>query len=529
MDDQDDKMKTDRRTFLKSLAASSLLIPSALETVLGLDEGLKNPADFRPRLRNLTAPWWGFMDSYLWDYPHPQALDGIKPLVYGTGYASWGAWATINAALFASVSTYWEDEYFSASPAQYRTKAGRLETSIRLIAYALGYHTSGDWDGADGGRWGSEQVTDGWQEGYNNWHSPIWLTFLAEAAAALGNDLPSSLKARIDRAIIHDADVQCGLDLRNFDGNARDIGEGTSLESHSWKASLLTLARCLFPDHPHYDTWLKREIILWASSFAVPGDDELPDKIDGYRLKDIVRGSHLTPSFVGNHHGFTHPGYMTWPLLSRVTAREWAARYNNSLPQAAARHEKEVFQRLLGFYDSGRLVYPAGQDWPRWIYAQAYFLPVILHYRLRQGDDYPYLPLIANELMDTRRRDADASADGGQASGRLLPFYDDRAFEFHRYETDMVASAAIADLMLTRHPQTNDEKSSKNLLITQTTSTFEEPLCDLIYQKNNSRITAVSWRAHGGPVQITCLPLGSSHLAEWQGNGAPEFKLENLP
>jgi hypothetical protein len=66
-----------------------------------------------------------FLDAHCW--PYHETLDGETCRVYGTDWASWGAWAQINAALYLAGTVTWGDEWFTDAPVGYRLSNQRRE------------------------------------------------------------------------------------------------------------------------------------------------------------------------------------------------------------------------------------------------------------------------------------------------------------------------------------------------------------------------------------------------------------------
>lgn len=490
---------------------------------------MQKPQDHTLRLQTLKtmgARWYKFFEKQLWSWE--AILDGQPCLVYGTGNSSWGAWAQINAALFAASTSRWDDTFFAQSPKAFRTCEQRRDAALSLIRYALGYHSTGEFNGASNNRWGGVLQPPAEQELYENWHSPLWTCLLAQAVFALGDDVPADIHRRLTAAVAHDAMVQTGLGLQNFDGSAQEeVGKKSHPESNAWKAALLTLARGLCVDHPQKDAWQQREMRLWASSFAIPGDEQNEEMIQShsgshstsYRVKDLVIGNHLTPSYTVIHHRFIHPCYYIFSLLPRTMAATYAGRLGIDYPHAAARHEAKVFARLLELTMHGRVIYPAGQDWPRWVYGQAYLLPMLAHRMVADGVDYTSL---IDSLIATRLQDANVCSGQSMILHRFGNLLHDHPWTAHRYETDMIASLVWTVDLLSEAPAVPGREA-------QATEKFDmrchEPLGQTVYERRDDGFFAMSTRAHAGPLQLTALPVNNPDLLEWRSNGSMTAKL----
>ena len=130
------------------------------------------------RIQGLVSGWMDFLDAHLW--PFPRDLDGKECLVYGTGYSSWGVWAVINAAMTLGASLDWDQERFREAPEGLRTAQDRLDRCLGLLRYILGYHATGEFDGAGGDRWTGYPKALGEPQGYANWISPLWTCLLGD-------------------------------------------------------------------------------------------------------------------------------------------------------------------------------------------------------------------------------------------------------------------------------------------------------------------------------------------------------------
>jgi len=473
------------------------------------------------RMQCLVSGWMPFLDSHLWRFP--KDLDGDECLVYGTGYSSWGVWTVINPAMTLAGSLDWDPKRFEDAPKGLRTRGERLNKCLGLVRYILGYHATGDFDGAGGDRWTGEPKGPGEPQGYANWHSPLWTALLGDVMLTIWDEVPESVRERFLRAVRQDAEIQTGLDLENFRGWARQPNDrpqgrvfgprGTHPEGNSWKASLLTLARSLMPDDPQTKAWEERERILWASSFSRPEDETSDELVDGKRLGDLVVGSHLCPSFAAIHHGFLHPCYTTFPLFSRVQARTYCTRAELEYPAAAARLEGEVLARLLHFVVNGRLVHPAGSDWPEWAYHQFYLMAVLAYHHACGTAD---LSEQIEGFVSNIERDARASAGGALIAGRFRTLIERDGQRGHRFESDAPAALVYAERSLSSKP------AGGKLSIPDLEPRFCEDQARTVYERRPSGAYGFSSRtpsSSDGLTQITLVSARRPHLSIWSGNG----------
>ena len=320
-----------------------------------------------------------------------------------------------------------------------------------------------------------------------------------------------------------DAEIQAGLDVENFRGWAHQPDDqppgrvygrrGTHPEGNSWKASLLLLARSLMSDDPRAQAWEERERILWATSFSRPEDETSDHILDGHRLGDLVVGSHLCPSYLAIHHGFLHPCYTTFPLFSRVEARLYCSHGGLAYPPAAVRLEGEVLARLMQLVVVGRLVHPAGSDWPEWAYHQFYLMAVLAyHHACGSADLSEHIDAFVSGI----ERDARASAGGALVAGRFRTLLDRDGQKGFLFESHPPSALVYAERFLTSKP------AGSKLDIPKLEPRFSEDLARTVYERRPSGAYAFSARTprvSDGLTQITLVPERRPHLAIWSGNG----------
>ncbi len=464
------------------------------------------------RLQTLALKWFPFLEQHTW--PYPINLQNEECIVYGTGYESWGLWAHLNATLFLAESLSWDQSLFENDNTKFKNFETRKKTALAMFRYALGYHTTGDFVGAGGTRWGGEPSDGVSKEGYNNWHSPLWVAFLAEIFFTLEPYLNKNLKDRFLKSVIHDADVQTKLNISNFDGEAEENKKASHPESNAWKACLLLLARHLSPQNANVSKWHALENRLWVSSFARPMDENNQEKINDKMIKELTIGNHITNSYNIVHHGFLHPCYMIFPLLSRMQAARFSSKFNQPYPKEAGFHEEEVLARLTPFILNGRVIYPAGQDWPRWSYGQFYLLPILIFRKLNLGQDFTEE---INGLIQTRETDASSSNNNSFVIHRYGALLDKSAWEAHRFESDAAASLVQAIQILKSEP-----KLKQNISKSIAEPICYEPLAKTAYLTRDSKFFSMSARACEGPGQLLAVNKKNPHLLEWRNNGCPQ-------
>src|SRR5262249_32914145 len=122
------------------------------------------------------------------------------------------------------------------------TSAGITRAEVRAHALALTKyialtHTANSLAAGDGEAWG------------DHWQSALWTARVGTGAWLLWNDLPDETKVMVARMIIHEAD--------RFNTRPPDNGEmgDTKAEENAWNSEVITLAGCMFPQHPNSTLW----------------------------------------------------------------------------------------------------------------------------------------------------------------------------------------------------------------------------------------------------------------------------------
>jgi hypothetical protein len=205
---------------------------------------------------------------------------------------------------------------------------------------------------------------------------------------------------------------------------------------------------------------------------------------------------------------------MIFPLLSRLQGARFSQRFGCEYPQEAAFREEEVLARLTPFLMDGRVIYPAGQDWPRWSYGQFYLLPILVYRQKFLGQDYSQE--IAG-LIKTRETDLADSHDFSFVIHRYGDLLKNSAWEAHRFESDAAASLIQAIQILKSENKNSIAQPKK-----EAQAICYEPLAKTAYLKRAQSFFAISARANTGPGQLTIVSSRNPHLLEWRNNGNPK-------
>lgn len=475
------------------------------------------------RSRELLAMWISAVPQKCWS---DKAFDG---LVYGSGYSAWGLWAQINLAFVLASSLSWPPESQDAIPATLRDPEQRRRLLAGLLRYVVGCHTTGSFDTVGGGRWGARLQAPHEREHFENWHSPIWVTTLAQIVTR-APCLDQELRDAVWGIVAHDSAVQASLPLDYLDGRAdsderhgyfASIGGANSHpESNAWKGSLVSLARMMPSgtgrDGPTGDV----EKTLWLSSSACPSDAR-SDKswIDGHDLLRYQVGTHLSDSGAVIHHGVLHPCYSVFALFSRLQTHEFARYFGRPYPPECERREGLMLSTLLAFIVGGRMIYPSGQDWPRWIYGQCYLAPVLAHQQRKSGTD---MSEYVNPAIDVLLREAEERPP--RLLGRRFEHLEiNHRWHYDRYEADLAYALALtAEIAESTPSLSSGTRPSRDAEF------FDRSAQTALVRVNDTAIT-VSTRTLKAPFQILIVNPTSIGSLEWNGCGSYHIRMPDLP
>ena len=214
---------------------------------------------------------------------------------------------------------------------------------------------------------GGKQCNDG-KQWHSQWQSALWANTAGRGCWLLWDDLTPEMRWMAARMICDEAD-------RFVDKPPpAQIDNDTKAEENAWDSTVVSLAYCMFPHHPHCEKW-RSTAIRWAiSSFARKPDLESAAIYDGKSVKEWLTGTgaNIHDDFTLENHNRVHPDYMnTIDLcLYQRELYEWAGK---PVPQALDFNTTQVYSTLktLSLPDGG-YIYPNGQDWqlhrnPHWV------------------------------------------------------------------------------------------------------------------------------------------------------------------
>lgn len=475
------------------------------------------------RARAVLAAWIATVPQRCW--ADAARFDG---LVYGSGYSAWGLWAQINTAFVLASSLSWPAEAQDAIPGALHEAGARRRYLAELLRYVVGSHTTGSFETVGGGHWGSRQQAPTEREHFENWHSPIWVTTLAQVILRLPG-LDKGLRDAVWNIVAHDAQVQSTLPSVYLDGRAESEerhgfftspgGVNSHPESNAWKGSLVSLAR-MAPETRSSAPTVGFERTLWLSSSACPADVGSAEVwIDGSALRQYQIGTHITDSGAVIHHGVLHPCYSVFALFSRLQTHEFSVRIGQPYPAECERREELLFSTLLKFIVGGRLLYPSGQDWPRWIYGQCYLAPVLAHQQRKSGRDLSAYLEPAVEALLREAHDRPRCLLGH----RFERLAERNGWHYDRYEADLAYALALTVEIVDSTPSVS--------LSTEPTrdAWFHDAAAHTVLARVGDTAVTVSARTLETPFQILLANPANIEQVEWNGCGSYDAGIRDLP
>ena len=191
----------------------------------------------------------------------------------------------------------------------------------------------------------------------NHWQSALWTHWAGRAAWLAWPRLDDETRLMFARLITYEAD--------RFNTRRPDSGEwrDTKAEENAWNSMVITLAECMFPNHPHAKLWRERAIVYLINSYAREADKKEEKVVDGRPVRDRVSAVTVHGDFTLENHGRVHPDYLgCFGLMLRSAPLYKAAGIDPpeslfyNVPQAWA-----VLKSLTA--TNGSYFYVNGQDW----------------------------------------------------------------------------------------------------------------------------------------------------------------------
>jgi hypothetical protein len=238
---------------------------------------------------------------------------------------------------------------------------------------------------------------------HDQWQSALWASTAGKGLWLLWDDLPPDLRWLTARMVADEADRFISINPPS------QVNNDTKAEENAWNSTVISLAACMFPHHPHSELW-KQAAIRWAAGSFVRKQDLVDNPVvDGKPLSQWGVGPTLHDDYTLENHGRVHPDYMNTIhlLLNQVELYSWAGLQP---PEALSFNTQNVYEvlKFLSLPD-GSYIYPNGQDWQlhrniHWL--EPHFAQAVLNHDRQAAT-------LARECLDCGERMIARTSNGG--------------------------------------------------------------------------------------------------------------------
>ena len=317
------------------------------------------------RLLSLTQPinWSGFTAGAPSD-PNAQRVTAILR----------------NACKYA-ITTWWTNKYVAQDAAYYLDLGGTDETHIRspaMEAYGLAVALqTGIYDPA----LTSVSVSDARKRtlklvrslGYrhlvnqaggwgNDWQTALWSGLAGTAGWMLWTDLTSTDQKYVRRMVEYEANRFTNYAVPYYMNRSGTIvypGD-TKCEENGWNSSVMHLALCMMPVHPHAASWWSKALELSLSAHARPSDSNRTNVYHGRTLAAWLNGSNANEDSTVLNHSIVHPDYMVAGMCEFQPALTYLLA-GRPVPQAGFFNLDQTYRALVDLnFVVGAAPYPTG-------------------------------------------------------------------------------------------------------------------------------------------------------------------------
>src|SRR4051794_5185406 len=140
------------------------------------------------------------------------------------------------------------------------------DKALSILRFLLPTHGAGEVKLKDGKLW------------HNQWQSALWAYSAGQACWLMWDDLDPQMRWLAARMICDEADRF--LDLTP----PMQIISDTKAEENAWDSQIISLAYCMFPNHPHHARYREAAIRWIINSYPTQADTKRDDVIDGKPL-----------------------------------------------------------------------------------------------------------------------------------------------------------------------------------------------------------------------------------------------------
>lgn len=430
----------------------------------------------------LMLPWLDVLPDFLRDSEYNPGLR-----YYGTGEsASWPVQSNCN--VFAALAV------LGTEPAVAEPRRAELrETALKLLRYCMATHVSGGGRAADGKQWG------------RHWISVLGLERMAHGVNAIREYLTAEDRGNLRRMILTEADFL----LEEYEVVASMVEPGNKPESNIWNGGFLMRAALDYPDAPNARRYLEKATAFLLNGISHPDDAFCEQVINGKK----VREWHIAPNFTANysldHHGYLNVGYMVICLSNLAMLYFNFKERGQEAPPELFRHMEDLWKlvKKLTFAD-GRLLRVGGDTRSRYTYCQNFAIPAwLLAAELFADADAEEFE---TRWLESVRREAEYSGDGGFYSRRLANIRDTSYFYYSRLESDIVLCLSYGAYWRRKFEFEPRRKDGPDFA-------WQDEYHGATVRRAGGVVRSWVWHGGQGATGI-CVPADRSDMAEWQRN-----------
>ncbi|UCH36260.1 MAG: hypothetical protein JSV65_07875 [Armatimonadota bacterium] len=376
------------------------------------------------------------------------------------------------------------------------SQARIAEHALAAIRYWMRTHLTQDLKCTDGRPWG------------HHWQSSWWTSKALTGADLLWDRLSESERTRLAEVVSSEADRLCYIEIPTG-----EYGD-TKSEENAWYSETLAWAICLYPQHPHAAMWRERFNAFCMNTLSVAADLNDASAVEGRRVAEWVAGANIHSDFTIENHGFFHICYMACPLHSLAWDVYVFRRFGHEPPPPVFHHVRDVWETLRRFaLWEGRFAYVGGKDWPRYAYGLYFMIPALVVQQQYHGD-------ATARLIETQRVAAFEFeqchwADGSFFSGRFTHgVMGGWPAEWNSDCACMLGMAYLLHKQADHWPQPASaaqlDEAAGGVLLSRESGQ--------VSLRGANRFAGVSYRARGGPLQVTFGARGAEDMMEWDTN-----------
>lgn len=194
----------------------------------------------------------------------------------------------------------------------------------------------------------------------NQWQSALWAENVMFSCWLMWDYMTVADREFALNMLVYEADRFIGTEAPYYmDKNGRVISPNdTKAEENAWNSRILAIAVCMLPEHKNNKLWEGKLIEYLLSSCAVPEDTDSEKIIDGFKLKDILKGSNLYSDGTMMNHGLHHIDYMTTTIEGMTDTTIIYALAGREIPASSIFNHDTIYTALvsldLGVYDKSK-------------------------------------------------------------------------------------------------------------------------------------------------------------------------------